>query len=224
MSPEEKAIEKTIIQLNAEISKKQQEIKNESQKTVEMTRLLKEMKDMEEAKNRVKHPNNYYVNTITMTSKEKTIEMQRNSDLSNKKQKLENELNKLLDKIATTQFEIELHLLKMEEANRVKVNLNKKKDRYAKWKSEAEAQKVILEKQRIAKKNQEALKQMKQKTAPATQSSININFEKIAGPRAPQEVFSFGGYRSKNLHSHSKSKSKKKHLHSKSKSKRKSKH
>ena len=32
MSPEEKAIEKTIIRLNAEISKKQQEIKNESQK------------------------------------------------------------------------------------------------------------------------------------------------------------------------------------------------
>ena len=62
--------------------------------------------------------------------------------------------------------------------------------------------------------------------AQATQSSETINFEKTAGPRAPQQgIFSFGGYRSKNLHSHSKSKSKKKlsHSHSKSKSKSKSK-
>ena len=130
-------------------------MENEFKKYLEMKRHLEEMEEMEEANNRVKHPNNNYVKTIIMTPEEKVIEKQRTSDLSKNKQELENELQKLIDTIAIKQLEIELHLQEMEEVNRVKANLNKKMDRNAKWKSEAKAQ-------NDTQKYYNALKQMKE--------------------------------------------------------------
>ena len=135
MSSEEKAIEMTIIEINAELSNKTQEWENAS-KNLQI--IEQDLKKIEKAIEK-DISKNTYTRSIIMTSEEKYIEKQRNLDLSKEKQELENELQKLKDTIAITQFEIKLLQEEMEEANIFKDKLNKKKDRNAKWKSENNA-------------------------------------------------------------------------------------
>jgi hypothetical protein len=139
MSPEEKAIEKTIKEtikeINAKLSNKTQEWENAS------TNLQIIELDLNKIEKAIENDisKNTYTRSILMTPEEKDIEKPRNLNLSKKKQELENELQKLKDTIAITQFEIKLLQEEMEEANIVKDKLKMKKNRYAKWKSENNA-------------------------------------------------------------------------------------